>query len=113
MRDHIPTESIEYVQHYDVRGHPENSPSRSAARRSRRAQNDVLATVGVCVNVDKNGKLVTASSLDSSFDKAKVKKLQEIATENLVGIWLGVVVNLVNFLSTFFVEGLRERFQVK
>ncbi|KAF2454881.1 hypothetical protein BDY21DRAFT_423417, partial [Lineolata rhizophorae] len=38
-----------YVQLYDERGHPYNPRTRQAARDMRRAQNDVLAAVGVCV----------------------------------------------------------------
>ncbi|KAL8839249.1 MAG: hypothetical protein Q9176_004580 [Flavoplaca citrina] len=36
-----------YLQQYDNRGYPQNIGSRALSRRSRRAQNDVLATVGV------------------------------------------------------------------
>ena len=112
-RDQTSSGPVGYIQHYDVRGHPENSSSRSAARRSRHAQNDVLATVGVCVNVDKNGKLVTASALDLSFENKRLENLHEIASENLIGIWLGIAVNLVHYSSTFFVEGVRERLLVR
>ncbi|KAI9681654.1 MAG: hypothetical protein M1829_000853 [Trizodia sp. TS-e1964] len=40
-----------YVQKYDSRGRPVNPASRAMSRILIRAQNDVLATVGVCVGI--------------------------------------------------------------
>ncbi|KAL9122331.1 MAG: hypothetical protein Q9187_001104, partial [Circinaria calcarea] len=99
----------QYFQQYDVRGHPENPTSRSALRRSRKAHNDVLATVGVCVNVDKNGRLVSAT--DTTLTCAERKVLYSIAVENEVGFWLGASTAIFACFAAF-PQGLRQRLQV-
>ncbi|MCJ1251174.1 hypothetical protein MMC30_008405 [Trapelia coarctata] len=81
-------EEGEYVQSYDLRGHPENQTSRANARRLRRAQNDILTTIGVCVSVDKDGKLVPSSSMDSDKEEREKNKLASIISENEFGFWL-------------------------
>ncbi|MCJ1405645.1 hypothetical protein MMC11_008874, partial [Xylographa trunciseda] len=79
----------EYVQHYDTRGHPENRSSRSLARRSRRAQNDILTTVGVCVTVDKNGRRVPPASVSLESEQLERKRILSVISESEFGFWLG------------------------
>lgn len=114
--------SEEYLQQYDIRGHPENPSSRSAARRSRWAQNDILATIGVCVSVntngmcvsiDTNGKLVPTSAINSSKESAESQKVDKIVMENEFGFWLGCIDVGALELSTHFLASLRQRFQVR
>ncbi|MCJ1396024.1 hypothetical protein MMC18_008911 [Xylographa bjoerkii] len=79
----------DYVQHYDTRGHPENPSSRSLARRSRRAQNDILTTVGVCVTVDKNGRRIPPTSISLENQQLERKQILSVISESEFGFWLG------------------------
>lgn len=105
--------SDEYVQCYDTRGHPENRGSRSHARRSRRAQNDILTTVGVCVSVDKNGQLVPASSVGAVKEQLEMKGVLSVVTENEFGFWLGAAEVAFTALSASCITGLRLRLEVR
>ena len=83
------TSPEEYVQHYDTRGHPENRSSRSLARRARRAQNDILTTVGVCVFVDKNGRRIPVPSEDPKNKQLERNEILSVISESEFGFWLG------------------------
>ncbi|MCJ1435956.1 hypothetical protein MMC27_005332 [Xylographa pallens] len=83
------TSPEEYVQHYDTRGHPENRSSRSLARRARRAQNDILTTVGVCVFVDKNGRRIPPPSEDPKNIQLERDEILSVISESEFGFWLG------------------------
>ncbi|MCJ1287182.1 hypothetical protein MMC26_006530 [Xylographa opegraphella] len=83
------TSPEEYVQHYDTRGHPENRLSRSLARRARRAQNDILTTVGVCVFVDKNGRRIPLPSEDPKNNQIRKNEILSVISESEFGFWLG------------------------
>ena len=102
----------EYVQSYDLRGHPENQTSRANARRLRRAQNDILATIGVCVSVDKDGKLVPSSSIDSDKEERETKKLASIVSENEFGFWLSAAQAAALVLTSSAATCIRLRVEV-
>lgn len=107
------TQEGEYEQSYDLRGHPENSASRSAARRLRKAQNDILATIGVCVSVDKDGKLVPSSSIDSGKEQREMQRLASIISENEFGFWLSAGQAAALLLASSFPTCIRQRLEVR
>ena len=79
--------------------------SRELARQSRRAQNDVLSTVRVCVRVDKNGQPVL---LQPHLVRPTVS---EIRKENDWGRLLGAIDREFFWLTTLCLVGLRQRMQ--
>ena len=101
-----------YIQQYDDRGHPENLESRSARRKALRAQNDVLATVGVCVSVDKDGKLVPSSRVGVTSENMESERLRNIALENESGFWLAAANHMLLPVTAICLEGLRMRLEV-
>lgn len=101
-----------YIQQYDRRGHPENLASRALLRQSRRAQNDVLATVGVCVGLDENGTAVRPEVHQKESDINNRIKVESVMRENEVGLLLVAADIGLFFVGTFWVLGLRQRLQV-
>ncbi len=101
-----------YAQQYDRRGHPENLPSRRLLRQSRRAQNDVLATVGVCVGVDENGKVIRPQVNQRETDMNDRSKVESVMRENEVGLLLAAADAGLLYIGYFCVRGLRHRLQV-
>ncbi|MCJ1471836.1 hypothetical protein MMC13_000477 [Lambiella insularis] len=112
QQETIVDRSDDYVQHYDTRGHPENRASRSQARQSRRAQNNILETVGVCVSVDKHGRLVPASSISMAKEQSEMNGIRSLINENENGFWLGSAEVAFFALSASCVAGLRLRVEV-
>lgn len=99
-----------YEQQYDGRGYPQNTASGELTRRSRRAMNDVLATVGVCVGVDADGQKMTINDrCRPSFDRAK---LDSITTENGIGLVLDSADMMLLNLASMFTVGFRQKLQV-
>lgn len=99
-----------YEQQYDGRGYPQNAASRELTRQSRRAMNDVLATVGVCVGVDAHGQKITINDRGRpSFDRAKI---DSITTENEIGLVLDSADMMLVSLARMFTVGFRQRLQV-
>lgn len=98
-----------YVQQYDSRGHPENRRSKAAARRFRKAQNDVLTTIGVCVVVDSQGRI---SQKKSRQPDVVAKQIAAIEKENRFGLGLAMADDIVFHVSSLFLENLRTRLQV-
>ena len=94
-----------YVQEYDSQGYKTNSRSKELARQSRRAQNDILSTVNVCVRVDKNGLPVIAGE---KIDRLRVN---EIRKENSCGLLLGTADWCFFCLTNLCLVGLRHRLQ--
>lgn len=101
-----------YNQTYNSRGHPENLASRSLASRSRRAQNDVLSTIGVCAYVDENGKLVSSNGRNGPMSAAEKEATLANIVENEVGFWIGAAGDIVSLVLTRFIVNLRMRLQV-
>lgn len=94
-----------YVQRFDSRGHPENLASEAARRRLRRAQNEVLSTVGVVV---RKAKMNRSAWEDMGDDQ----KHQLLLDENIAGANFGVVESVVLKLSTRWLSALRRRILV-
>ena len=101
-----------YVQQYDIRGHPANPGSRANARQARRAQNDVLATVGVCISTDKCGRLAPASSTSLANDSAESQKIRQIIRENEFGHWLSMSDDIAFYLLNSWLNCIWGRLQV-
>lgn len=99
-----------YEQQYDGRGYPQNAASRELTRQSRRAMNDILATVGVCVGVDADGQKITINDRSRpSFNRAKI---DSITTENEIGLVLDSADMMLVSLARMFTIGIRQRLQV-
>ncbi|MCJ1376649.1 hypothetical protein MMC20_007892 [Loxospora ochrophaea] len=100
-----------YVQQYDSRGRPKNRTSERKARSARLAQNDVLATIGVCVGVDADGKVVSTTPCNAASHAAELAKTELIMKENDFGLFLGVVDMGLVSVAAYFALGLRNRLQ--
>ena len=100
-----------YAQQYDYRGYPENQASRAAARRSRRAQNDVLSTVGVCVGVDADGQPTKLSPEGPKAQRAEKQEIESVMRENEIGLFIAAADNGLFHLAINFAYGLRNRLQ--
>ena len=99
-----------YQQQYDRKGYPENSTSRALSRQSRRAINDILTTVGVCVGVDADGQTRPVhDSIKAALDKPKVAG---IIRENEIGMLVGFNKAALDKLTGIGITGLRCRLQV-
>jgi len=99
-----------YQQQYNRRGHPENLASRELSRQSRRAMNDVLATVGICTGRNSFDYNPTVSERSkSSIDSAK---LDDIGAENGIGLILDSVEQTLLSTVSVTIVGLRHRLQV-
>lgn len=100
-----------YQQQYDRKGYPENPTSRALSRQSRRAINDILTTVGVCVGVDADGQVrpVHDNGSLAALDKSKVTG---IIRENEIGVLIGLAEALLDDLASMWAIGLRFRLQV-
>lgn len=103
---------LDYQQQYDSSGYPENLESRALSRQSIRAQNDVLATVGVCVGVNAEGQPIQ-SQLDGLkkpvLDKSKI---DAVVKENEIGLLVSSADNTLVSLASLYAVGFRHRLQV-
>ena len=105
-----PVHSEPYRQQYDRKGYPENPASRALARQSRRAINDILTTVGVCVGVDAEGELRPIPDGSTSvLDKVKIAG---VIRENEIGMLVGFMESTLDVLAGVYTLGLRCRIQV-
>jgi hypothetical protein len=95
------------VQQFDSGGRPINPASRIAVREMVRAQNDVLATVGVCYGIAAGDKGSTLNRAKSERDK-----LESVMRENEVGLFIGAADLGVLFLGNWWLDGIRHRIQV-
>ncbi|KAK5371087.1 hypothetical protein LTR20_007306 [Exophiala xenobiotica] len=91
-----------YVQQFDARGHPQNLASEASRRRLRRAQNEVLSTVGVVVRKARAER----STWQSMSEEQKHLLLLD---ENIAGANFGIVESVVEKLSTRWLSTLRRR----
>lgn len=99
-----------YRQQYDRKGYPENPASRFLSRQSRRAINDVLTTVGVCVGVDADGQIRPVH--DGSIAALDKSKVAGVIRENEIGMLVGFVEAALDDLAGMCTIGLRYRLQV-
>ncbi|CAD6590079.1 MAG: hypothetical protein ASARMPREDX12_004181 [Alectoria sarmentosa] len=102
-------DSGSYQQQYDRKGYPENSASRALTRQSRRAINDVLTTVGVCVGVDADGQIRPV--YDGSIVALDKSKVTGIIRENEIGLLIGFTEAALDDLARMSTTGLRYRLQ--
>lgn len=100
-----------YVQQYDRRGYPQNLASRLLSRQSRRAQNDVLASVGVCVDERATG-LSAPPQFVKKHHSAEKSKIKLIKRENEIGLSIAAADFGLFCLAGVFLLGLRHRMQV-
>ncbi|EXJ96062.1 hypothetical protein A1O1_01188 [Capronia coronata CBS 617.96] len=91
-----------YIQHFDLRGHPQNLASEASRRRLIRAENDALSTVGVVVRKAKMNR----SPWQTMSEKQKHMLLLE---ENVAGANWGLIVDLVQKISTRWIVCFRRR----
>ncbi|KAI4287433.1 MAG: hypothetical protein L6R35_003306 [Caloplaca aegaea] len=88
-----------YIQDYDDKGHPQNLTSQELSRRSRRAQNEVLAIAGVIQRPDQRYQESTAYLVAAS-DVAELQGSFE-ETDNDAAAGLAIIMpNLL--ISTWF-----------
>ena len=99
-----------YRQQYDRKGYPENATSRALSRQSRRAINDILTTVGVCVGVDADGH--TRPVHDGSLAALEKSKVTRVIRENEIGMLVGFMEAALDDLTGMCTVGLRYRLQV-
>lgn len=99
------------MQRYDRRGYPENLASRLLSRQFRRAQNDILASVGVCVDERATGSSVPTqfARKHPSGEKSKIKLIRR---ENETGLSIAAADLGLFCLTNVFILGLRHRMQV-
>ncbi|KAL8953660.1 MAG: hypothetical protein Q9222_000497 [Ikaeria aurantiellina] len=100
-----------YIQQYDSRGRPVNALSRALSRQSRRAQNDVLATVGVLWGPDQgsSGSSVLPTSHDDHPRNPNV--FVEAYNESDTGFWMSSAAVLTAFYVHDRITHVRHRFQ--
>ena len=94
-----------YDQEYDKKGYPQNATSRKLKKQWRNAVNDVLATVGFCVAEGRPGS-------KASFSAADHQKVEDVAFENSLGIFVSAADWGLWRLSTYWPRALRQRIQV-
>ena len=106
----IQVDPASYQQQYDRKGYPENPISRALNRQSRRAINDILTTVGVCVGVDADGQIRPVH--DGSPATPDNSKVTSIIRENETGMLIGFAEAALDDLAGMWTIGLRYRLQV-
>ena len=89
-----------------------NPASRAFARQSRRAQNDVLSTVGVCVYVDEHGKIVANSNDGENATPGERDAALRTIHENENGLMLEVFDVFLGYATSMFMINVRKRIQV-
>ena len=95
--------SNQYIQLYDERGNPINPRAREYGRRSREAQNDVLAAIGV---VEKRPS--PSDNLPGTYEE----QLEQLENEDSVGNAIALFSTLSGNLCTWWVGSLRDRILV-
>lgn len=101
QRDNTPG----YIQEFDARGHPRNERSEHSRPKLRRAQNDVLAIVGVVVKRAKTNQ----SRWDTMTSKQKYHQLSD---ETVAGTLCRSLGEVYRRLSTRWIVAMRRRTMV-
>ena len=100
-----------YQQQYDSSGYPENLESKALSRQYRRAHNDVLEMVGICVGVQAEGQPIK-SRLDSQRKPTLEKSaVDSVVRENEVGLLVLSADTSLLYLSNMCISGLKHRLQ--
>ena len=96
-------------QLFDERGHPTNLTSREFSRSMRRAQNEILSVVGVCVrDISKPHD----TQMSSSFEP-DTGIIQRTARENMYGLMIQVAGAVMHCSITWWIDSLRQRLLVR
>ncbi|KAL2040070.1 hypothetical protein N7G274_006973 [Stereocaulon virgatum] len=101
---------LAYQQQYDSSGYPENVESRALSRQSRRAQNDVLVTVGVCVGVNADGQPIQSQLEDLRNHVLDKSQIDAVVRENDIGLLVSSADNTL-VLASLYAVGFRRRLQ--
>ncbi|KAI9769574.1 MAG: hypothetical protein M1835_006697 [Candelina submexicana] len=102
----------EQRQRYNVRGHPVNPESRTLARMSVRAHNDVLATVGACVDIGSDVKSIEdGSGTLAALSKVDREKIKTVMTENELGLIISTFDTSLVFLAQWALVGVKFKLQ--
>lgn len=101
--------SSSYEQQYDRKGYPQNLLSEDLDRRSRRAQNDVLATIGVCV---QEGQTVHGAPSGHNAISPDQSRIRSLIRENEIGLLISGFDLAFAGIATICAVGLRNRLQV-
>ncbi|KAL9013213.1 MAG: hypothetical protein Q9173_002070 [Seirophora scorigena] len=98
----VPEQSIgRYVQRYDENGAPQNLTSQELARRSRWAQNEILAIAGVIQRPGQRYQESTTLPLLASDGAELQAKFEETDNDATVGI----ATTIANLVITFWFQG--------
>jgi hypothetical protein len=89
------------MQQYDTRGHPVNPESKSLGKGLRRAKNDILSTMGIVVNGDRNSGMPNEQ-----------QEINQIASENDFGLVITTLDQLFIFFGTWWTSSVTGRVQV-
>ncbi|KAI9748053.1 MAG: hypothetical protein M1815_003635 [Lichina confinis] len=100
-----------YVQLYDSRGHPVNHASRALTRRLIRAQNDVLATIGVCVANPQSNTITIQRSGTTIVSPEDGDFIDGLDCTSATGLGLLASDFALLFLATWWNAGVRYRLQ--
>ena len=100
------------VQQHDDRGHPLNLVSRFEAREARRAQNNVLSTIGVCEGIDEGCNRVTGIKVSKARMTDDDSKVELIRRENEVGLALNVISSAVMAMIDSVPQSVRYKVEV-
>ncbi|KAL9007115.1 MAG: hypothetical protein Q9188_000150 [Gyalolechia gomerana] len=101
-----------YVQQFDDRGHPQNPASRELSRASRRAQNDVLASVGYLAVSDQSipgPTVVPTTAYSRTRDQLYEETRDDTENGELIAFGYGLASSLIHDRFTY----LRNRLQVE
>ncbi|KAI9871875.1 MAG: hypothetical protein M1830_002347 [Pleopsidium flavum] len=107
----LPDISNRARQRYNRRGYPINPESRAFARTSRRAQNDVLSTVGICVGVHEDGRPADAPFTLGRASKRDAARIESVRKENEIGLLMSAASHGIFFLSHWWIVGVNNRIQ--
>ena len=109
-----------YVQQYDNHGYPDNPASRARGRRSRRAQNEVLAVAGVLAGPEQDPQTIGQrwanrtgdEAKDEADDEAENDKIQQLIDESATGVILFLAQRVLFYSTYLCMVGVRNRSQV-
>ncbi len=101
-------------QRYNARGHPFNPDSRALARMSVRAHNDVLATVGACVEVGPDVKFGDEGlGTLATMPKVDRERVDAVMTENELGLIISTFDTCFVFLAQWAFVGIKFKLHVR
>lgn len=97
---------------YNQRGYPISPESTSLDRRLTHAQNDILATCGVCIVTSKDGNGPRVSSGAKNNTDGQKASIRRVVAENRMGLFLGTADIGLYFIGSWWINSLRHRLQV-